>query len=92
VRTKWSYLDVVQDKHRDELDKLAAELSGAKSGEPAYIGNYKRALKDVEIKLTDEMRAKYRAEAKKWSEWKPPPSVQRRYVHANLSGRRELTK
>jgi hypothetical protein len=70
----------VQDNHREELDLLAAELSGAKSGEQAYIASYKPALKKIEEGLTEEMRTKYRAEAKQWSEMAPPPSVQRRCV------------
>jgi hypothetical protein len=80
IRTKWSYLDVVQDNHRDEVDKVAAKLSGTKPGDPAYIANYKPALKMVEEGLTEEMRIKYRADAKRWSEKAPPPSVQLRCV------------
>lgn len=80
-------MDVVMENHRKEIDELAAELSGSKSGSHAYISHYRTALSTTEKGLTDEIRVKYRADAQRWSEEKPPPSVQRRYVHTNRSCR-----
>jgi hypothetical protein len=70
----------VVDFHRKELDEMAAELSGAKGGSAAYIGSYKKAFRIIEEGLDEETRVMYRAEAKKWSEHKPPPRQQQRYV------------
>ncbi|KAF8257949.1 hypothetical protein EI94DRAFT_1708448 [Lactarius quietus] len=72
----WSYTDIVIDFHWEEIDKLAAEMSGAKAGSPAYLGCYKRAIKTINDQLDKETRVKYRAEAKKWMEHKPPPQQQ----------------
>lgn len=92
LRKKWSYRDVVQDKHRAEINKLAAELSGSGPGSLDYLSQYKAAFATVEGSLTDEVRMKYRADAITWSDEKPPASVQYRYVHANCSGRWQVTK
>ena len=59
---------------------MAAELSGAKAGSVAYIACYGKALKTIEEGLDEEMRVRYRAEAKQWSEHKPPPRQQQRFV------------
>jgi hypothetical protein len=60
---------------------MAMELSGEKAGSPKYLSCYRKALKTVKEGLTDATRAKYMAEAKKWSEDMPPPRQQQRYVH-----------
>ena len=73
-------MDIVVDSHRKELNEMAAELSGAKPGSVAHLSCYKKALKAIEEGLDEETRVKYRAEAKKWSEQKPPPRQQQRYV------------
>jgi hypothetical protein len=91
VRTKWTYTDVVVDHHRAEIDKLATEKAKSKSGSPIYLGCYRPALQEIEGGLTDDTRMKYRAEAKIWSEQKPPPSVQYRYVHTTQSGKSQFT-
>jgi hypothetical protein len=49
----------VVDYHRDELDKMAAEMSQSTAGSPAYLGYYKKALKTIEEKLDDDTRVKY---------------------------------
>ncbi|KAF8261280.1 hypothetical protein EI94DRAFT_1705653 [Lactarius quietus] len=72
----WTYTNIVIDFHQEEIDKLAAEMSGAKAGLPAYLGCYKRAIKTVNDQLYEETRVKYQAEAKKWVEHKPPPQQQ----------------
>jgi hypothetical protein len=91
VRTTWTYTDVVVYHHRVEIDKLATELANSKSGSPLYLGCYRPALQKIEEGLTDDMRMRYRAEAKIWTEQKPPPSVQYRYVHAIQSGKWQAT-
>jgi hypothetical protein len=92
MHTKWTYLDVVQVMRREELDNLATEMSGSKSGSIPYLGHYKLALKKIEAELSDESRIKYKAQAMKWTDEKPPPSEQRRCVHVNLSSRRQFSK
>jgi len=78
---KWTYSDVVTDFHREELHNMALELSGEKAGSPKYLSCYKKSLKIIKERLTDETRVKYRAEVKKWMEDMPPPQQQRWYVH-----------
>ncbi|KAF8261186.1 hypothetical protein EI94DRAFT_1705733 [Lactarius quietus] len=51
----WTYTDIVIDSHWEEIDKLAAEMSGAKAGSPAYLGCYKRAIKTVNDQLDEEI-------------------------------------
>jgi hypothetical protein len=76
----------VQENHREEIDKLAAELSGEKPGSHRYIACYSTAVSAIEKQLTDEVLIKYKADAQKWSDEKPPPLVQRRYVHSKRFG------
>ena len=59
---------------------MAAELSGSKPGSVAYLACYGKAVKVIEEGLDEETWIKYRAEAKQWSEYKPPPRQQQRYV------------
>jgi hypothetical protein len=70
------YTDIMIDVHRQEVGKLAAQLSGVKPGLVAYIGSYRKALQMVDDKLDEETQVKYRAEAKQWTEQKPLPWVQ----------------
>ncbi|KAF8266107.1 hypothetical protein EI94DRAFT_1701992 [Lactarius quietus] len=50
----WTYTNIVIDFHWEEIDKLAAEMSSAKAGLPAYLGCYKRAIKTVNDQLDEE--------------------------------------
>ena len=68
-----------------ELDKLATKMSGCPPGSREYLACYRVAVSTVEKGLTDELRIKYKADAQKWMDEKPPPAVQRRYVHAKHS-------
>jgi hypothetical protein len=77
---KWRYNDILIDVHRKEIDKMATEMSESKPGSGAYLGCYRRAIKTIEEGLDEETRQKYRAQAKKWSEQKPPPRQQQRYA------------
>ncbi|KAF8262952.1 hypothetical protein EI94DRAFT_1704374 [Lactarius quietus] len=54
----WTYTDIVIDFHQEEMDKLAAKMSGAKAGSPAYLGCYKRAIKTINDQLDEEMQVK----------------------------------
>ena len=67
--------------NRKEISKLAIKLSQSKPGSPAYLQAYKKARNQVECKLTDNQRQRYKAMAKEWSEKKLPPRMQQRYVH-----------
>jgi hypothetical protein len=78
--------------HRKELDEMAVEMSESKAGSAAYLGCYKKAIKTINEGLDEETRVKYRADAKKWTEQKPPPRQQQRYVHADLSIKWEVSK
>ncbi len=70
---------------------MALELSGEKARSPKYLSCYQKALKTVKDKLSEATRAKYRAEAKKWTEDMPPPRQQRQYAHTpHLHGQKGL--
>jgi divalent metal cation (Fe/Co/Zn/Cd) transporter len=66
--------------HGKEVDEMTAQLSGAKVGLVAYIACYSKVLQIIEEGLDEETQEKYQAEAKQWSEQKPPPQIQQRYV------------
>ncbi|KAF8263632.1 hypothetical protein EI94DRAFT_1703843 [Lactarius quietus] len=70
---KWTFSDIVIDVHHEELDKMAAEMSGCKAGSPAYLRCYKKALNIIEDRMDDD--------DKKWTEHKPPPRQQLRLFH-----------
>ena len=74
----WTENDIFIDIHRDEVDKLAAEMSGSKAGLPAYLAYYEKAFKTIKDGLDKDTRVKYQAEAKKWTEHRPPPREQMR--------------
>jgi hypothetical protein len=52
---KWTYSDILVNHHREELDKMATEMSQSTAGSAAYLGYYKKALKFVEEKLDNNM-------------------------------------
>jgi hypothetical protein len=89
---KWTYADILVDVHREELDKMAVEMSGSKAGSAAYLGCYKKAIKTIDGRLDEDTRMKYRADAKTWTEQKPPPRQQQRYAHANHFLRPKVAK
>jgi hypothetical protein len=66
---------------------MALSLSGARAGSGEYLSCYRKALKTLEVGLTEETKAKYTAQAKKWTEDKPSPRQQHRYVHTHHSCR-----
>ena len=74
----WTENDIFIDKHCDEVDNLAAEMSGSKAGLPAYLACYKKAFKTIKDGLDKDTRVKYRAEAKEWMKHRPPPREQMR--------------
>ena len=82
---KWAYLEVVRFNHTKELKNLAIEWLGFQQEFPAFLATYKPALKEVEKSLSEELRIKYRADAIKWTNDKPPQSEQYWYVHASYS-------
>jgi 2-polyprenyl-6-methoxyphenol hydroxylase-like FAD-dependent oxidoreductase len=69
--------------NREEISELSKKLSQGKAGSSAYLQAYKKARRQVEQKLTDNQRQRYKAMAKEWTEKKLPPSMQQRYVHGN---------
>jgi hypothetical protein len=56
---------------------MALSLSDAKAGSTDYIKCYQKALKIFEDGMSEEMKAMYRVQAKKWTDDKPPPRQQR---------------
>lgn len=73
--------------HRKKIHKLAVKLSQNVPGSAGYLGSYNTARRQVEQKLTDNQRQKYKAMAKEWSEKTLPPKMQQRYAHGNNSSR-----
>jgi hypothetical protein len=68
------------DVHREELDKMAAEMSGSKLEMGAYLSCYGKAMKNLDGSLDEETQEKYQTQAKRWTELKPPPQQQQWYV------------
>jgi hypothetical protein len=77
--------------HRKKIDKLAKKLARKAGGSAHYLGYYKKALKRVERKLSEDKRQEYEAMAKDWTEKPLPPRLQQRYVHSHDSNRSGLT-
>ncbi|KAF8268514.1 hypothetical protein EI94DRAFT_1700174 [Lactarius quietus] len=75
---KWTYANIVYDVHQKEIHKMATEMSGSKLGSAHYLSFYRKAFKTVEGRLDEETRVKYQADAKEWTENKPPPRQQQR--------------
>ncbi|KAF8265600.1 hypothetical protein EI94DRAFT_1702352 [Lactarius quietus] len=73
---KWTHTNIVYDVHQKEIHKMAAEMSGSKPGSAHYLSFYRKAFKTVEGRLDEETRVKYQADAKEWTENKPPPRQQ----------------
>jgi hypothetical protein len=80
------------DVYRDELHKMALSMSEKRSGSPEYLRCYQKALKTIVDGLSDDDKAKYRAQAKKLTEEVLLPRQQIRYVHAHHLPRREVTE
>jgi hypothetical protein len=57
---------------------MALSLSDSKAGSTDYLKCYRKALKIVEDGMSEEMKATFRVQAKKWTDDKPPPRQQRR--------------
>jgi hypothetical protein len=91
---QWTFHDVVVDAHREEIHNMALSLSDSKAGSTEYLKCYRKALKTFEDGISDETKANYRAQAKKWTEEKPTPRQQLRYAHSHHSSsrRQEGTK
>jgi hypothetical protein len=53
-------------------------MSKSKPGSPAYLACYKKAFKTIKDGLDRDTIVKYQAEAKKWTEHRPPPREQMR--------------
>ncbi|KAF8260938.1 hypothetical protein EI94DRAFT_1705920 [Lactarius quietus] len=79
---KWTYRDIVMDVYRKELHTMALSMSDSKEGSAEYLGCYQKALKTVLGGLNEEAISKYKAQAKRWTEDRPPPWQQHRYVQA----------
>jgi hypothetical protein len=69
------------DVHRKELHTMALSMSNSAAGSAEYLGCYQKALKTILGGLTEGAIAKYKVQAKRWTEDKPPPWQQHRYVY-----------
>lgn len=67
--------------HRQKINKVAVKLSKDAPGSSSYLSNYQEARRQVEAKLTEAQRQKYRAMAKEWSDKRLPAKMQQRYAH-----------
>jgi hypothetical protein len=65
------------DVHHEEIHNMALSLSDSKAGSTDHLKCYRKALKMVEDRMSEEMKAMYRVQAKKWTDDKPPPRQQR---------------
>ena len=74
----WTENDIFIDKHHDEVNNLAAKMSGSKVGLLAYLACYKKAFKMIKDGLDKDTRVKYQAEAKEWTEHRLLPWEQMR--------------
>ncbi|KAF8264606.1 hypothetical protein EI94DRAFT_1805643 [Lactarius quietus] len=77
---KWTYHDIVMDVHRKELHIMALSMSNSAAGLAEYLGCYQKAVKTIFGGLTEEEITKYKAQAKRWTEDKPPPRQQHRML------------
>lgn len=77
---------------REEINKLAAKLSSSPEGSTKFITWYQKAVSKVVDDLSEEMREKYQALAKIWTEQAPPRAVQQRYEHPACSSRWKATE
>lgn len=57
---KYNIKTVVIEHHKQEINKLAEDLSGAKSGSKQHIGYYSQAVKQVMDGLTEEQKEEYK--------------------------------
>ena len=76
--------------HNDEIHDLAIKLSKDTPGSNGYLSYYSKARQQVEEKLTELDRQKYRSMAAAWSNQELPSGVQERYVRANDCARLNL--
>ncbi|KAF8261803.1 hypothetical protein EI94DRAFT_1809719 [Lactarius quietus] len=80
VRRKWTYRDIVMDVYHKELHTMALSMSDSKAGSAEYLRCYQKVLKTVLGGLTEEAISKYKAQAKRWTEDRPPPWQQHRIM------------
>jgi hypothetical protein len=77
--------------HSKKINKRTIKISKNVPGSADYLSHYQKARGQIEAKLTDDQRQRYKAMAKEWSEKKLPPKMQRRYVASDDLSRLELT-
>ena len=69
---------------------MAVELSKANTGSNAYLTSYAKAKNQIEEKLTENERKKYKSLADRWSNNELPSGVQEQYVYGDDSSRLKL--
>jgi len=69
------YREVFAAMNQQRIHDLALELLESTPGSLHYLSGYSRARSQIEGKLTEEQRQKYRVMAKEWLEKKLPPGM-----------------
>jgi hypothetical protein len=75
---KWSARNAFYHLNRDEVLKLAKEVSGAEAGEPGFLGALQDATTVLWNALDADDKEDYIQAAKEWSEKTPPRGIQSR--------------
>jgi len=76
----WSARNVFYHDKRDDIGRLAQEMSGAAPGSQAYLGALQNATTHFWKDLSEEEQDEYEDMARDWSENGPPSHIQTRYV------------
>ena len=66
--------------NRDEVLKLAKEVSGSEPGHPGFLGALQDATTSLWDALSSEVQDDYVQAAKEWSADTPPRHIQSRYA------------
>jgi hypothetical protein len=74
----WSARNAFYHLNRDEVLKLAKEVSGTEPGHPGFLGALQDATTTLWSELSPEDQEDYVQAAKEWSENAPPKHIQSR--------------
>jgi hypothetical protein len=75
---KWSARNAFYHFNRDEVLRLATEVSGTEPGHPGFLGAFQDALTTLWNELSPDDQEEYAQAAKEWSEDAPPSHIQSR--------------
>ena len=75
---KWSARNVFYHDRKDDIGRLAQEMSGAAPGSQAYFSSLQSATTNLWKGLSVEDEEEYEQMAREWSENGPPNHIQTR--------------